>query len=533
MDNTTPKKLPALLVSKEGKLPQKQGISSNDNKETVQRNDLLLNQILRQNKETLLYLKQVIDKPRKSSKEEDDDSLKNRTIFGDLSQFAVEFKNELLDTAGYLTGTNFLRKNKKEINKPKSTDNKLQVDKNEIVQEQNPKLAAQPSPMQQAVATLQNKNDLTQTTLENLGIQQPKFNGQQNNVPILNNLEMLFKNMLGEVILIRKFVEGTLSINTYKGGSKYIERDFQKQKVIHIDEDTAKQNKDTVRIERNITTPRETITKSQLGVQDNKGIDLASNDESKDDRYIEKLSTAIADKLSAVLEDVGGSFSPSLDMPDRTKSDGGKKAEPKKSSKSVPSSAGMGSTGKIGNWLARIGVLAEGGLAAYEVGQIEEQKDKGQIDTKSANEQQAKAVGRLAGAGTLGTIGLGFGTALGGPVGGIAGGVIGAVAGGFLGGEAAEKLANTIQNLSFFSNENKNNLPTPTSQSNGSNLKDITEENIATKIEDMVGKMLTPISSTQVIDNSSNQMLGVAPEIRNNYSPWMRQQMKNMVGENM
>lgn len=532
MDNTSPKKLPALLVSKEGKLPQKQGIPSTNNKETTQsNNDLLLNQILRQNKETLLYLKQVIDKPRKSSKEEDDDSLKNRTIFGDLSQFAVEFKNELLDTAGYLTGANFFRKNKKETNKPDSVENKLQVDKNEIVKEQNPKLVAQPSPMQQAVATLQNKNDLTQTTIENLGIQQPKFNNQQNDLSILNNLESLFKSMIGEVILIRKFVEGTLSINTYKGGFKYIERDFQKQKVIHIDEDTAKHNKDTARIERNIATPRETITKSQLGIQDNKGIDLASNDESKDDRYIEKLSTAIADKLSAVLEDVGGSFSPSLDMPDRVKSDGGKKAEPKKSTRSVPSTAGVGSTGKIGNWLARIGVLAEGGLAAYEVGQIEEEKDKGQIDTKSANEKQAKAVGRLAGAGTLGTIGLGFGTALGGPIGGIAGGVIGAVAGGFIGGEAAEKLANTVQNLSFFSNEK--NLPTPTSQNNGINLKDITEENIATKIEDMVGKMLTPISSTQVIDNSSNQMLGVAPEIRNNYSPWMRQQMKNMIGENM
>lgn len=526
----TSKNLPYLLLNKEnknlrteGNLPRNSGITASNEKPVQVNTDLLLAQIIKQNKDTLDYLKTILSKPSKQPKE--NKGSENRTLLGDLKDFTIAFKDELVNLAGYMTGANALRKSNKVAKEetPKQPSNMESV-ATEQVKTDKQNVVAQPSNLQQAIARLQDDNGITKTTIDSIGVQQPKVIEDTGSAIILGNMQSLFKNMLDEVVVIRKFVEGTLSLNTMKGGSKYIERDFQNQKVRHVDYDTAKMGKETD------IKPIPTVTES-------KGIET---DVSKDDAYIEKLSTAIANKLSDVLANIGDSFDISATGGGKGGKDAGKgskKAAGAVGAAGAIEAAGAASTGKAGNFLARLGVVAEGGLSAYDVAQIEQQKEEGKIDTKTANEQQAKSVGRLAGAGTLGTIGLGFGAALGGPLGGLAGGAVGAIAGGFLGGEAAEKLANTIQNLSFFSNDNKNQqIPsiTPNILSNGATMKEVSEENIDAKLlQDMMGKMLSPIMSQQVIDNSSNQMLGVAPDLRNSYSPYMRQQLRNMVGDNI
>jgi len=449
--------------------------------------DLLIGQLLKQNKEQLFILRSILDKqgrPGSKNKSTESDSLSERTVLGDLKEFTGGMKDQLLDIAGYVTGVNFFRKKQKENNtKTTTTENTVDNTSKDTTQTQvqSPPLKAAPAPTSQIIERIT----------------------EEKSTPILGNLQALFTNMLEEVTVIRKFVEGTLSINTFKGGSKYIERDYQNQKVRHINEDAARLGK-ALNLNPISTT------------QGPKGIELSDNDTTKEDSYIEKLSSAIANKLASLLEDVGigskGIPGIDIDVGGPNKGGGKGKTPPKGPGGKTPKAPSkFGAALSIGMGL--LGIGASAALYSSDLGDGELPSEVKDQQERIANMSESERKAYYDKINENSKI-----------------------------KPRDETSEERLKRLGVTPNESagggRGNILPPmippvdsaVKSSDGSILKDATEENMFAKMNQSMMGSLQPITSNNIIDNSSNQLMAVAPSVRNDYSSWLRYQHANMVG---
>lgn len=255
----------------------------------------------------------------------------------------------------------------------------------------------------------------------------------------------------------------------------------------------------------------------------------AETERERNKRYedAQMLGDAIATKLAELLGGQGGLTIPGVDIPDAdrknppgTPQEKPKPGQPKPGSK-IPSPTGIGGSTKalLG------GTLLGGAFAAYDVAQLEEQKDLGQITEKEATVKQIGTAGALAGAGTLGAFGAGFGSAFG-PVGTAVGGIGGALLGGFLGKEGAEALANSA--INFFNTSNEKAVEKQNEKL--SELGRLTEEQ--RMLKEVEANKASTGTGVNLVNNQqlvSNQSTTVGPLVRphNEQPAWLYHNSRN------
>ena len=322
------------------------------------------------------------------------------------------------------------------------------------------------------------------------------------------------EKMLEELTVIRKLTEGSLEFN--KKSFKYVDpvaktivsRNIAKAR----EEDIVIGEDGKAKVLKKVSPIPNPMAPTGLDPSD------TSKKEAEKAEDRELLADAIAKKLADILGnrspvpsvdiDVDRRKGPKTvpvptDIPDADRKPTGP-GEPKQPK---PTGGGGGTPsktpGRIGKALFGLDAI----LSAWEVAQIEKEKEEGKIDKKTANEKQAGIVGGLAGAGAGAAIGAGFGAAFGG-VGAIPGAIIGGVIGGLGGKFGSEKLANVVQNSSVYEN---NKVQTAGKDTKGASLmqESIMKENLIRTPGLQMPGLIPPINNTSIITNNNQELVPV------------------------
>ncbi|NBO99963.1 MAG: hypothetical protein EBU90_07510 [Proteobacteria bacterium] len=334
----------------------------------------------------------------------------------------------------------------------------------------------------------------------------------------------LQEKMLEELTVLRKITEGSLEFN--KKSLKYtdpvtkrmVSRDLAKarEEDIYIDEE----GKAKVRKKINADVPNP-LKPAALEPSD---ITQKEKDKAEDR---ELLAEAIARRLAGLLGGQGPNIEIDMDRrrrgpstvpgpadipdADRKPTGGGSPGEPKK-----PNPEGGGGKvpskipGRIGKGLFALDAV----LSAYEIGQIEKEKEEGKIDKKTANEKQAGIVGGLAGAGAGAAIGAGFGSAFGG-VGAIPGAIIGGIIGALGGKFGSEKVANVVLNSNLVENKDTVKPAYPDNKWYSLSTESTIKENLDRSKELKMQNVL-PINNTNIVTNNNTELVPIKGTPRNN-----------------
>jgi hypothetical protein len=169
-----------------------------------------------------------------------------------------------------------------------------------------------------------------------------------------------------------------------------------------------------------------------------------------------------------------------------------------------------------GKLLGKIGGVAALGLTAYELSDIEQQRQSGDISEKQATVQSATTVGAAGGGMAGAAIGAGFGSAFFG-VGAIPGAVVGGILGSILGGGAANVAADLLTSEDS-GGVGKEIRDTQVSAIDANNMKDsestkqltLLNKNIETLVASSDANLMVNGKIASLTDNNSRYLRGTA-----------------------
>lgn len=437
-------------------------------------NSLLL-ELVKHNKKQIALLKELVGDGEKSSKTKklnlDKLDLNNRSFGEDLKEFTKGFFEEFVSYGKYMTGLN---KKSSSPNTKESPSEPIDVKKEQLVSK-SLKPETNEEPKKEEPTKLENIEKIYEKPKTDLPTQ------------LIQPSNAIFNTILQEVRLMRKIVEGSLKINFSKRGPKYMEFNKKSGQYKFISEDKLLNSKvDTDKPKNIFASGLEPENKNQ-----------------KEDAYIEKLSTAIAEKLADLLDDSTSFGKPNINIADVPEAD---RRTPKENAPKRPPNVPRGPDGKT--------PPVESETPKTPVPEtIPEGPDKKPSKVPSG-------MGRVLG--RLGMLGIGIGAAMEIPefIENFKKWWEGPKSGGWEEAKAQE----------IPKQENLDNLgPAQTSKS-GLTLNQTSTENTDLKQDTKSEVANKTLSSTNIIDNSQNQIMAMSPGVRNTNNSWVSHLQGNMVG---